>query len=104
MNNSMFRDVNGVRQIDPYRIIDLYEITDGCLQAALIQILEAGSKPAGTNISKEVQSIINILDRKQEMLKEDDSYAQYIDSLDNSNISLEDLPVYPGINVTSKTC
>ena len=40
----------------------------------------------------------------QEMLKEDDEYAQYIDSLDNSNISLEDLPVYPGINVSSKTC
>ncbi len=65
-----FKDVSGLDRIDVYRIIDLYKITDPCIQHALKKLLVAGGRGAGKDISKDMQEVIDSCVRWQEMQKE----------------------------------
>ena len=68
-HNHYFKDVRHLEYIDVYRIIDLYEITDPCLQHALKKILVAGGR-GHKDQSRDVQDVIDSCVRWQEMQQE----------------------------------
>lgn len=65
-HNHYFKDVRHLEYIDVYRIIDLYEINDPCLQHALKKILVAGGR-GHKDISRDVQDVIDSCERWKDM-------------------------------------
>ena len=68
-HNHYFKDVRHLEYIDVYRIIDLYGITDPCLQHALKKILVAGGR-GHKDQNRDVQDVIDSCTRWQEMQNE----------------------------------
>lgn len=60
--------------IDVYRVLDLFEVTDPCIQHAIKKLLAAGKRGA-KDVSKDVREAIVSLERWQEMRKEEESCA-----------------------------
>lgn len=56
--------------IDVYRVIDIFKITDPCIQHAVKKLLVAGGR-GHKNIDKDIQDVIDTCIRWQEMRKED---------------------------------
>lgn len=65
-----YRDVSRLEQIDVYRVLQLFEVTDPCLQAVTKKALCAGRRGA-KNFEQDVQEIVDAARRCLEMLKED---------------------------------
>jgi hypothetical protein len=65
-----FKDVEHLKLIDVYRVIDLFNVTDPCIQHAVKKLLVAGGRGAGKDINKDVQESIDTLVRWQEMQEE----------------------------------
>jgi hypothetical protein len=65
------KDVKHLDYIDVYRIIDLYELNDPCFQHALKKILVPGAR-GHKDLTKDINDIIDAMQRKLEMLAEDD--------------------------------
>lgn len=69
MYNHYKKDVTHLQSIDVYRILELYNVTDPCVQHAVKKLLCAGNRGAKT----EEQDIIearDTLNRKLEMIEE----------------------------------
>lgn len=66
-----FKDVSHLQTVDIYRVLDLFEVTDPCLQHAAKKLMVAGGRGAGKSIDKDVQEAIDSLVRWQSMRKED---------------------------------
>jgi len=69
MYNHYKKDVAHLESIDVYRILELYNVTDPCVQHAVKKLLCAGNRGAKT----EEQDIIearDTLNRKLEMIEE----------------------------------
>lgn len=64
-----FKDISKLDKLDVYRIIDLYEITDPCIQHALKKILVAGGR-GHKDITTDIQNVIDTLERWKEMQNE----------------------------------
>lgn len=64
------KDVRGLDFIDVYRVLQLFNVTDPCVQHAVKKLLVAGGRGAGKDISKDIQEAIDSLVRWQEMQKE----------------------------------
>lgn len=64
-----FKDVSTLNKIDVYRVLDLYEVTDPCVQHAVKKLLVAGNRGAKDK-SKDIQEAIDTLTRWQEMQDE----------------------------------
>ena len=56
--------------IDVYRVLDLFQVTDPCIQHAVKKLLVAGGR-GHKNIDKDIREAIVSLERWQEMRKED---------------------------------
>lgn len=69
-HNHYFKDVSHLKSIDVYRIIDLYNVTNPCIQHALKKVLVAGGRGAGKDVSKDIQEAIDSLERWKEMQTE----------------------------------
>ncbi len=69
-----FRSVKHLEVIDVYRVIDLFGVTDPCLQHALKKIMAAGQRGA-KDAAKDIAEAIDSLKRKQQMLDEDKGAA-----------------------------
>jgi predicted glycoside hydrolase/deacetylase ChbG (UPF0249 family) len=69
-HNHYFKDVRGLTHIDVYRIIELFNVVDPCLQHALKKLLVAGGR-GHKDIGRDVQDVIDSLTRWQEMRHED---------------------------------
>lgn len=67
-----FKDVSKLRQIDVYRVLELFAVSDPCIQHAAKKLLVAGGRGAGKSIEKDIQEAIDSLIRWQEMQKEND--------------------------------
>ena len=65
------KDVRHLDYIDVYRIIDLYELHDPCFQHALKKVLVPGQR-GHKDLTKDINDIIDTMQRKLEMLAEDD--------------------------------
>lgn len=66
-----FKNVEPYGEIDVYRVLSLFEVTDPALQHAIKKLLVAGGRGAGKDISQDVQEAIDTLERWKEMRAED---------------------------------
>lgn len=58
-------------EVDVYRVLKLFDVTDQCIGHALKKLLVAGGRGAGKDVSKDVQEAIDSLLRWQEMRAEE---------------------------------
>lgn len=58
--------------IDVYRVLQLFDVADACIQHAIKKLLCAGQRGAKTQ-AQDVQEAIDTLHRYQEMQTEDES-------------------------------
>jgi hypothetical protein len=65
-----FKDVRHLEQIDVYRVLSLFGVTDPCLQHAVKKLLCAGQRGA-KDIAKDVQEAVDTLERWKRMREED---------------------------------
>lgn len=68
-----FKDVRHLESIDVYRVIDLFEVADPCIQHALKKLLVAGGRGAGKDARKDIKEAIDSLERWQRMRAEDEA-------------------------------
>lgn len=68
-HNHYFKFVGNLEYIDVYRVIQLFNVTDPCLQHALKKLLVAGGR-GHKDISRDVQDVIDSCVRWQEMQSE----------------------------------
>lgn len=66
-----FRSVAHLQSIDVYRVLDMFEVTDPCVQHAVKKLLVAGGRSGGKDAAQDVQEAIDALTRWQEMRAED---------------------------------
>lgn len=67
-----FKPVAGLQHVDVYRTLELFGVTDPCLQHAIKKLLVAGGRGAGKDIRQDVKEAIDSLQRWQEMRAEDE--------------------------------
>jgi len=66
-----FKDVNHLKTIDVYRVLQLFEVTNPCVQHAIKKLLVTGKR--GTkDFEKDLKEAIISLQRAVEILKEDE--------------------------------
>ena len=65
-----FKSVEGLKFIDVYRVLQLFNVTDPCIQHAVKKLLVAGGRGAGKDINQDIQESIDTLVRWQEMQTE----------------------------------
>ena len=76
MNHShYFKDVSNLKSIDVYRVLNLFEVTDPCLQHVIKKLLVAGGR-GHKDTTKDIQEAIDSLVRYQEMQSENENEAQ----------------------------
>lgn len=68
--------------IDVYRVLQLFEVSDPCLQHAVKKLLVAGGRGGGKDISRDVQEAIDTLVRWQEMRGEEERARETVDSVE----------------------
>jgi hypothetical protein len=66
-----FKSVKHLDEIDVYRVLDLFEVTDPCIQHTVKKLLVAGGRGAGKGFDKDIQEAIDSLKRLQVMRSED---------------------------------
>lgn len=70
-HNHYFKDVSHINYIDVYRVLELFEVTDPCLQHAVKKLLVAGNR-GHKNIDRDVQDVIDSCLRWQQIKLEND--------------------------------
>lgn len=65
-----FKDVSNLQRIDVYRVLELFEVTNPCLQHAIKKLLVAGGRGAKST-DKDIREAIDSLQRYIEMRNED---------------------------------
>lgn len=70
-HNHYFKSVAGLQDVDVYRVLLLFGVTDPCLQHAIKKLLVASGRGGGKDISRDVQEAADTLARWQEMRKEE---------------------------------
>jgi len=66
-----FKKVTHLDAVDVYRVLELFEVTNPCLQHAIKKLLCAGSR-GSKDEEQDVQEAIDTLGRYQEIRDEDD--------------------------------
>lgn len=66
-----YKNVRNLSEIDVYRVLKLFNVTDPCLQHSIKKLLVAGGRGAGKDIRQDIQESIDALKRWQEMDLED---------------------------------
>lgn len=70
--NHYFKNVAHLEALDVYRVLQLFGVTDPCLQHAIKKLLCAGVRGVKDQ-SKDIQEAIDALNRSLEMRQEDDT-------------------------------
>lgn len=68
--NHYFKEVTGLTHIDVYRVLQLFGVTDPCIQHAIKKLLVAGGR-GGKDTTKDVAEAIVSLQRWQQMRSEE---------------------------------
>lgn len=66
-----FRNVKHLKEVDVYRVLELFNVTDQALGHAIKKLLAPGGRGAGKDFRKDVQEAVDTLQRRLEMLDED---------------------------------
>jgi len=67
-----FRSVAGLKELDIYRMLELFGVTDQALGHAIKKLIVPGMRGGGKPADKDVQEAIDTLQRWQEMRREDE--------------------------------
>ena len=67
-----YKNVAHLKDIDAYRVLERFGVTDPSIQHAVKKLLVAGGRGAGKDQDQDVQEAIDSLQRFQEMRIEDD--------------------------------
>lgn len=70
-----FQDVSHLDTVDVYRVLQLFKVTDPCLQHAIKKLLVAGGRGVKDQ-GRDIQEAIDSLERCQAMQAEDAKGAQ----------------------------
>lgn len=65
------KNVTNLDFIDVYRVLQLFNVTDPCIQHTVKKLLVAGGRGAGKDITRDIQESIDSLKRWQEMRTEE---------------------------------
>lgn len=66
-----FKNVKHLTEVDVYRVLRLYGVTDQAIGHAIKKLLVAGGRGGGKDITRDINEAIDTLQRWQEMEKED---------------------------------
>jgi len=66
-----YKDVTTLKEVDVYRVLKLFNVTDPCIQHSIKKLLVAGGRGGGKDISKDIQEAIDTLERWKEIQAED---------------------------------
>lgn len=67
------KDVRHLKSIDVYRTLELFGVTDQALGHAIKKLLCAGKRGAGKTFEQDVREAVDTLNRRLQMLAEDDA-------------------------------
>lgn len=71
-HNHYFKPVPaGATHIDVYRVLQMFNVTDPCLQHAVKKLLVAGGRGAGKDVSQDIREARDTLDRWFALRQED---------------------------------
>ena len=70
-HNHYFKNTVHLDAVDVYRVLELFEVTDSCLQHAIKKLLCAGGRGA-KDMEQDVQEAMDTLERYQDMCREDE--------------------------------
>ena len=71
LDNHYFKDVSTLNIIDIYRILELYEVNEPCIQHAIKKLLCAGIRNGGKNKLQDYREACNSIERHIDMRIED---------------------------------
>lgn len=72
-----FKDVSHLKEVDVYRVLKLFEVTDPCLQHAIKKLLVAGGRGAGKDLERDLREAVDSINRALQMIAEDcNAHAQ----------------------------
>ena len=66
------KDVSHLKSIDVYRTLELFGVTDQALGHAIKKLMCAGQRGAGKSFEQDVREAVDTLNRRLQMLAEDD--------------------------------
>lgn len=78
-HNHYFKNVEHLKTVDVYRVLELFNVVNPCLQHAIKKLLVAGGRGAGKNIEQDLREAIDSINRALQMIEEDDNRAQNSD-------------------------
>jgi hypothetical protein len=70
-HNHYFKSTVHLDAVDVYRVLELFNVTDPCLQHAVKKLLCAGDRGA-KDMEQDVQEAMDTLERYQDMCREDE--------------------------------
>lgn len=70
-HNHYFKEVSHLETIDVYRVLDLFNVTNPCLQHAIKKLLVAGGRGAGKDIERDLREAVDSIHRGLQMIAED---------------------------------
>ena len=70
-HNHYFKNTVHLDAVDVYRVLELFEVTDPCLQHAIKKLLCAGGRGA-KDMEQDVQEAMDTLERYQDTCREDE--------------------------------
>lgn len=76
-----FKNVSHLKEIDVYRVLKLFNVTDPCVQHAVKKLLVAGGRGAGKDMERDLREAVDSINRALQMIAEDDVPQQSRDSL-----------------------
>ena len=68
-----FKDVSHLKDIDVYRVLKLFNVTDPCVQHAVKKLLVAGGRGAGKDIERDLREAVDSINRALQMIAEDEA-------------------------------
>lgn len=68
------KDVSNLELVDVYRVLDLFGVTDHAIGHAVKKLLMAGQRTGEKSFEKDLQEARDTINRKLEMLSEDQKY------------------------------
>lgn len=66
-----FKDIKGFNELDVYRVLERFNVTDQALGHAIKKLLVAGGRGAGKDIRQDIGEAMDTLARWMEMREED---------------------------------
>ena len=67
-----FKDVSHLKEVDVYRVLDLFGVTDQALGHAIKKLLLAGGRGA-KGFQQDIQEAVDTINRKLQMIGEDEA-------------------------------